>query len=116
MFKKEATVLFCIKPNPFILGLIGFCTVTRYYALVTEFVSGGDLSSVLRSSKHKEAVEKWQTRILFARQIAQGMLHLHCSSPPVIHYDLKAQNVLVDIVSGRKDSFTCKVGLLLDNG
>ena len=113
MFKKEATVLLRIKPNPFILGLIGLCAVPRHYALVTEFISGGSLSSLLKSREHKEAVDQWGIRITFAKQIAEGMLHLHYNHPSVIHQDLKSQNVLVDIVRGRKDPFICKVGHLI---
>ena len=108
MFKKEASVLLRIEPNPFILGLIGLCAVPRFYALVTEFVSGGNLSSILTSDE--EAVEKWETRVTFAEQIAKGMLHLHGNHPPVIHYDLKAQNVLVEIIPSREEAkFICKV-------
>ena len=103
-------MLFGIKPNPFILRLIGFCAVPRFYALVTEFISGGNLSDFLKSDKHEEAVEKWKTRVSFAMQIAVGMLHLHSNHPPVIHYDLKAQNVLVKIFPGREEAkFICKV-------
>ena len=103
-------MLFGIKPNPFILGLIGVCAVPRFYALVTEFVSGGNLSSFLKSVEQKEAVEKWETRVTFAKQIARGMLHLHGNHPPVIHYDLKAQNVLVEIIPSTKEAqFICKV-------
>ena len=108
MFKKEASVLLRIEPNPFILGLIGLCAVPRFYALVTEFVSGGNLSSILTSDE--EAIEKWETRVTFAKQIAKGMLHLHGNHPPVIHYDLKAENVLVErIPDEREDQFICKV-------
>ena len=108
MFKKEASVLLRIEPNPFVLGLIGLCAVPGFYALVTEFVSGGNLSSILASAE--ETIEKWETRVSFAKQIARGMLHLHDNNPPVIHYDLKAENVLVErIPDEREDQFICKV-------
>ncbi|XP_065845649.1 uncharacterized protein [Oscarella lobularis] len=108
LFKKEASVLLRIEPNPFIVRLIGVCTAHRFHALVTEFVSGGDLSCLLKSDE--EAIEKWETRVTFAKQIAKGMLHLHGNHPPVIHYDLKAENVLVErIPDEREDQFICKV-------
>ena len=110
MFKKEAAILLQIDPHPSILRLIGLCAIPTFYALVTEFVSGGDLSSLLKSPEHKAAVEKWETRLQFAKQIADGMLHLHSIQPPVIHYDLKAQNVLVECIRHSNSvQFICKV-------
>ena len=77
---------------------------------MTEFVSGGDLSSVLQSDKYEAEVEKWETRVKFARQIARGMLHLHSHQPPIIHHDLKAQNVLVECTQLNDGvQFICKV-------
>ena len=110
---KEAAVLFGIKPNPFILRPIGVCAVPRFYALVTDFVTGGNLSSFLNKVEYKEAVEKWETQVTFSKQIAEGMLHLHGNHPPVIHYDLKAQNVLVEIIPSIKEvQFICKVYII----
>ena len=110
MFKKEAAILLQIDPNPFILRLIGLCAVPKFYALVTEFVSGGDLFSLLQSDEYRAEVEKWETRLSFAKQIARGMLHLHSNQPPVIHYDLKAQNVLVECIRHSESvQFICKV-------
>ena len=108
LFKKEASVVLRIEPNPFIVRLIGVCTAHRFHALVTEFVSGGDLSCLLKSDE--EAIEKWETRVTFAKQIAKGMLHLHSNLPPVIHYDLKAENVLVERIPDEiGNKFICKV-------
>ena len=101
-------MLLRIEPNPFILGLIGICTTPRFYALVTEFMSERDLFSFLISDE--VAVEKWETRFTFAKQIARGMLHLHDNHPPVIHYDLNATNVLVRRIPGEnQNQFICKV-------
>lgn len=38
----------------------------------------------------------WENRIQYCRDIASGMLFLHTRNPPMIHRDLKADNVLVD--------------------
>ena len=109
MLKKEASILLQIKAHDNVLSLIGLCAAPRHYALVTEFVSGGSLRSLLTSPEHKEVVEKWQSRIKFAKQIADGMLHLHYNHPSVIHQDLKAQNVLVNILPNLIFPFICKV-------
>ena len=55
MFENEAAVLSCIEPHPHVLRLIGVCTSPRHFAVVTEFVSGGNLHSLLISGD--EAIE-----------------------------------------------------------
>ena len=104
MFKKEAAVLLRIEPHRHVLRLIGVCASPRYSALVTEYISGGNLWSLLKSDD--EATRGWDTRIVIARQIALGMAHLHYNYPPVIHLDLKPQNVLVERVG---KTVVCKV-------
>lgn len=52
----------------------------------------GDLHDVLR----KYLSLSWDTKLSFALGIAKGMEYLHGLSPPIVHRDLKALNVLVD--------------------
>ena len=52
----------------------------------------GDLHSVLRKNPNLP----WETKLNFAKGIAQGMEYLHRLSPPIVHRDLKALNILVD--------------------
>ena len=112
MFKREAFILLRIKAHDNVVSLIGLLAVPGYYALVTEFVNGGSLSSLLlESSEHEEEVEKWPTRIMFAKQVADRMLHLHYHHPFIIHQDLKSQNVLVKFVPYLRIPFICKVDL-----
>ena len=47
-----------------------------------------------------------EVRITISKQIAIGMVHLHYNRPPLIHYDLKSDNVLVE---EKDDGFICKV-------
>ncbi|XP_065846027.1 uncharacterized protein [Oscarella lobularis] len=108
-FKIEASIFLRIKPHDNVLRLIGLCNAPRHYALVTELVSGRSLYSLLKSPEHKETVDKWQTRIAFAKQIAEGMLHLHYNCPSVIHKNLTATNVLINIIPHRIFPFICKV-------
>ncbi|XP_065843565.1 uncharacterized protein [Oscarella lobularis] len=103
-FEKESSILLRIKPHRFIVDLIRLCAVPRHYALITAFVSGGNLHQLLSSDN--EAIQRMEVRITIAKQIAIGMVHLHYNRPPVIHYDLKSDNVLVE---KKGDDFVCKI-------
>ena len=65
--------------------------------LVTEFVEGGALDTILWNT----APIPWRQRLQYACDVAAGMLHLHKNG--LIHRDLKSPNVLVEL------SGTCKV-------
>lgn len=41
-------------------------------------------------SVNMKAIKNW------ARQILQGLDYLHCQSPPIIHRDLKCDNIFVN--------------------
>eukprot|EP00118_Oscarella_pearsei_P008199 m.41434 g.41434 ORF g.41434 m.41434 type:complete len:310 (+) comp33161_c0_seq6:1161-2090(+) len=102
---KEARVLLQIKPHPNILKFIGICETRRFYALLMEYISGGDLAQFLASDDPENKL--WSNRLDIARQVALGMAHLHDNSPPIIHLDLKPANVLIEKRS--KFEFVCKI-------
>lgn len=61
--------------------------------LVVELMSAGSLRSVLDDPN---APLPWPTRLRFCNDICAGMLFLHTREPPMLHRDLKADNVLLD--------------------
>jgi len=67
------------------LGLCGFFTM--------EYVAGGTLDHYWRSFAH-EFVPIEQT-VDIAKQICQGLVVAHSATPPIIHRDIKPQNILV---------------------
>ena len=52
----------------------------------------GDLHSWLMDASRPL---NWPLRLRIAMDIAQGMLFLHSSTPPIVHRDLKTPNILV---------------------
>eukprot|EP01025_Chloroclados_australasicus_P065572 TRINITY_DN8934_c0_g1_i4.p1 TRINITY_DN8934_c0_g1~~TRINITY_DN8934_c0_g1_i4.p1 ORF type:complete len:483 (-),score=61.89 TRINITY_DN8934_c0_g1_i4:2013-3461(-) len=68
---------------------------------VTELFTSGDLRQYRKKHKHVESValKKW------AWQILQGLVYLHGHNPPIIHRDLKSDNIFVQGTTG-----TLKIG------
>lgn len=61
--------------------------------LIMEYMEYGSLYDIL----HNETMPiDGVLLLLILRDISQGMRFLHAAEPPVIHGDLKAQNILVD--------------------
>ena len=59
------------------------------FLILTEFCSGGDLNSQLNSTSIPETNLKWIS------QISEALSYLHSLNPPIVHRDLKADNVLL---------------------
>lgn len=59
---------------------------------ITEIFTSGTLRQYRRKHKHVDlrALKKW------SRQILEGLLYLHSHDPPVIHRDLKCDNIFVN--------------------
>ncbi|GFZ18210.1 receptor-like protein kinase 1 [Actinidia rufa] len=80
--------------------LVGYCNEGLHRLLVYEFMSNGSLATFL----FEDPRPNWYQRIKIAFGTARGIFYLHeeCSSP-IIHCDIKPQNVLLD------DLFTARI-------
>ncbi|KAK7251799.1 hypothetical protein RIF29_35328 [Crotalaria pallida] len=76
-----------------LVRLIGFCDEGTHRLLVYEFMSNGTLADVLFGQVQLD----WNTRVAIALGTARGLVYLHeeCGTP-IIHCDIKPQNVLID--------------------
>ena len=59
------------------------------FLILTEFCSGGDLNSRLNNASTRQTNLKW------IWQISEALTYLHSLNPPIVHRDLKADNVLL---------------------
>ncbi|XP_016199034.1 G-type lectin S-receptor-like serine/threonine-protein kinase LECRK4 [Arachis ipaensis] len=83
-----------------LVRLIGFCDEGTNRMLVYEFMSKGALANFLFG----QTKPIWDLRVRFALGIARGLVYLHeeCDTP-IIHCDIKPQNILID------DNFNAKI-------
>ncbi|CAK8539513.1 unnamed protein product [Lathyrus sativus] len=83
-----------------LVRLIGFCDEGIHRMLVYEYMSNGSLADILFG----QTKPMWNQRVGFALGIARGLVYLHeeCDIP-IIHCDIKPQNILID------ENFTAKI-------
>lgn len=73
-----------------------FSDVTREWPkeliLVTEYCLGGSLYDQMQ---HADARYTWKQRLGILKGVASGVQYLHSQTPPILHRDLKSNNVLL---------------------
>ncbi|KAJ4715252.1 putative Receptor-like protein kinase 1 [Melia azedarach] len=78
-----------------LVRLLGYCAEDSKRLLVYEYMSNGSLADVL--FRGSERPPDWNERARIALDVAKGILYLHdeCEAP-IIHCDIKPQNILMD--------------------
>eukprot|EP00301_Raphidiophrys_heterophryoidea_P020186 c4945_g1_i1.p1 GENE.c4945_g1_i1~~c4945_g1_i1.p1 ORF type:complete len:603 (-),score=118.81 c4945_g1_i1:145-1905(-) len=93
-FLSEVMILHTITPHPNVLQLYGVCLCPPSLCIVTELCETS-LFAVIESSRSARTYLSPRLALLWALDVAQGMLHLHSNVPPIIHRDLKSMNILL---------------------
>ncbi|XP_056598696.1 receptor-interacting serine/threonine-protein kinase 2 isoform X1 [Triplophysa dalaica] len=91
---KEAEVLHKARFN-YIIQIFGVCNEPEFFCIVTEFMTNGSLDELLHE-KDMYPVVAWPLRLRMLYEIALGVNFLHNMNPPLLHHDLKTQNILLD--------------------
>ncbi|HVF29757.1 MAG TPA: protein kinase [Pyrinomonadaceae bacterium] len=99
-FKRESMILSTLDhPSiPTIYDYFYDADEGRFY-LVMKYISGGDLSSRLRSAAEGKIDEKTATQ--WAIQITDVLDYLHSQPSTIVYRDLKPSNIMIDGNSGR---------------
>ncbi|WOG88515.1 hypothetical protein DCAR_0207750 [Daucus carota subsp. sativus] len=100
-FLKGLKILTLLK-HECLLGLRGICCSKGRGEcfLVYDFAPNGDLSQYLDVKDNKRKVLEWSTRVSIIKGIAKGIGYLHVSKgskPAIIHQNLSAEKVLIDL-------------------
>ncbi|XP_072297322.1 receptor-interacting serine/threonine-protein kinase 2-like [Eucyclogobius newberryi] len=91
---KEAEVLHKARFN-YIIQIFGVCNEPEFFCIVTEFMSNGSLDLLLHETDMYPELA-WPLRLRILYEIALGVNYLHHMNPPLLHQDLKTQNILLD--------------------
>ncbi|UJR16001.1 hypothetical protein I4U23_002918 [Adineta vaga] len=104
-FKEEAEMLKKLQ-HPNIVRFYDFWEETnprtnkKVIILVTELMTSGSLKGYIRNFKGQKEEKRINVMKKWCRQILKGLAYLHSRNPPVIHRDLKCDNVFISSTTG----------------
>ncbi|XP_028919716.1 receptor-interacting serine/threonine-protein kinase 2 [Ornithorhynchus anatinus] len=91
---REAEILHKARFS-YILPILGICNEPEFLGIVTEYMTNGSLNQLLQGKNDYPDIA-WSLRFRILHEIALGVNYLHNMSPPLLHHDLKTQNILLD--------------------
>ncbi|EJC99805.1 kinase-like protein [Fomitiporia mediterranea MF3/22] len=99
-FKRECRIWRSLGQHANIVPLLGFVKPLQseaFPALIMPYYEGKNLRIFV--SERKVSLKE---KVKLMRDVAIGLHHMHSLEPPAIHRDLKASNVIVEIINGTR--------------
>ncbi|KAL2317611.1 hypothetical protein Fmac_031487 [Flemingia macrophylla] len=81
--------------HPNVVLFMGAVTKRPHLSIVTEYLPRGSLFRLIHKPASGEILDP-RRRLRMALDVAKGINYLHCLKPPIVHWDLKTPNLLVD--------------------
>ncbi|KAG2400007.1 Serine/threonine-protein kinase [Vigna angularis] len=93
-FLREVAIMKRVR-HPNVVLFMGSVTKRPHLSIVTEYLPRGSLYRLIHRPASGEILDK-RKRLRMALDVAKGINYLHCLKPPIVHWDLKSPNLLVD--------------------
>ncbi|CAH2078071.1 unnamed protein product [Thlaspi arvense] len=81
--------------HPNVVLFMGAVTERPRLSIITEYLPRGSLFRLIHRPASGELLDQ-RRKLRMALDVAKGLNYLHCLNPPVVHWDLKSPNLLVD--------------------
>lgn len=81
--------------HPNVVLFMGAVTKRPHLSIVTEYLPRGSLFRLIHKPASGEILDP-RRRLRMTLDVAKGINYLHCLKPPIVHWDLKSPNLLVD--------------------
>ncbi|KAL5213895.1 hypothetical protein ABZP36_003047 [Zizania latifolia] len=93
-FLREIAIMKRVR-HPNVVLFMGAVTKCPHLSIVTEYLPRGSLFRLINKASAGEILDL-RRRLRMALDVAKGINYLHCLNPPIVHWDLKTPNMLVD--------------------
>lgn len=95
-FDREVRILGKAR-HPNLVSLKGYYWTPQLQLLLTHYAPNGSLQARLHERPPSTPSLSWATRFKIVLGTAKGLAHLHHSfRPPIVHYNVKPSNILLD--------------------
>ncbi|TVU15806.1 hypothetical protein EJB05_39344, partial [Eragrostis curvula] len=93
-FLREISIMKRVR-HPNVVLFMGAVIKCPHLSIVTEYLPRGSLFRLISKASTGEMLDL-KRRLRMALDVAKGINYLHCLNPPIVHWDLKTPNMLVD--------------------
>ncbi|CAL1395484.1 unnamed protein product [Linum trigynum] len=93
-FLREVSIMKRVR-HPNVVLFMGAVTKRPHLSIVTEYLPRGSLYRLIHRPAAGEVLDQ-RRRLRIALDVAKGVNYLHSLTPPIVHWDLKSPNLLVD--------------------